>query len=247
MEKTILTVDDEKDIRDILKYNLEKDGYKVLSAKDGKEALELVLRLPDLILLDILMPVMDGLEVCRRLKGDRITSAIPVIFLTARGTEFDEVLGLELGADDYIIKPIAIRTLLSRIRSTLRRTQTRFGTSSLDIIQIDNLEINIPSYTVKIGNTEIRFTRKEFETLAHLARNKGRVIGRDSFLSVVWGEDVRVTNRTVDVHISKIRQKLGSLGGYIETVTGIGYRFKIPIVLISLLSSTFLHNFFTIS
>lgn len=228
MQKAVLVVDDERDIVDMLKYNLEKEGYKVLTARDGRKALEQAKQLPELILLDVMMPEMDGWEVCKQLKRDVKTAAIPVLFLTAKGTEFDEVLGLELGADDYIVKPVAVRTLLARVKTALRRKNNTLAgsTPATEILKIDKLEINVPNYTAAIGNKEVTLTRKEFETLVYLARNRGRVMTREVLLNVVWGEDVRVVDRTVDVHISKIREKLGAYGDYIETVKGVGYRIR---------------------
>lgn len=228
MQKAVLVVDDERDIVDMLKYNLEKEGYKVLTARDGRKALEQAKQLPELILLDVMMPEMDGWEVCKQLKRDVKTAAIPVLFLTAKGTEFDEVLGLELGADDYIVKPVAVRTLLARVKTALRRKNNTLAgsTPAAEILKIDKLEINVPNYTAAIGNKEVTLTRKEFETLVYLARNRGRVMTREVLLNVVWGEDVRVVDRTVDVHISKIREKLGPYGDYIETVKGVGYRIR---------------------
>lgn len=226
--KTILIVDDEKDIVDMLKYNLEKENYKVLTARDGKKALDQAKHAPDLILLDVMMPEMDGWEVCKHLKREPKFASIPIIFLTAKGTEFDEVLGLELGADDYIVKPIGVRSLLARVKTALRRRHQGMeaGVSASEILRIDKLEINVPNYTAKADTRELSLTRREFETLVYLARNRGRVITRETLLNVVWGEDVRVVDRTVDVHVSKIRDKLGALGEYIETVKGVGYRMK---------------------
>ena len=228
MQKTILVVDDEADIVDMLKYNLEKEGYKVLTARNGTAALEQAKQLPDLILLDVMLPEMDGWEVCKHLKRDTRTSSIPTLFLTAKGSEVDEVLGLELGADDYIVKPLSVRTLLARVKAVFRRKEGRVQDrpSLPDIIRVDRIEINVPNYSVKIDNREITLTRREFETLVYLATNRGRVISRENLLNVVWGEDVRVVDRTVDVHISKIREKLGRYGEYIETVKGVGYRVK---------------------
>lgn len=228
MSKTILIVDDEKDILEMLKYNLEKEGYKVLTARDGRKALEQTKGIPNLILLDVMMPEMDGWEVCKHLKRDPLTANIPVIFLTAKGTEFDEVLGLELGADDYIVKPVAVRALLARVKTALRRREANvdFVPQADEVLRVDKLEVNIPSYTVTIGNKALSLTRKEFETLVYLMRNRGRVITREAMLNTVWGEDVRVVDRTVDVHISKIREKLGAYGDYVETVKGVGYRMK---------------------
>ncbi len=214
----------------MLKYNLEKEGYTVVTALNGRRALEQAQEnKPDLILLDVMMPEMDGWEVCKQLMKDVKTSMIPVIFLTAKGSEVDEVVGLELGADDYIVKPISIRKLIARVKTVLRRkegTETPAETAS-DVIQIEGMEINVPNYTVKIGNEEIFLPKKEFETLVYLARHRGRVISRDALLNAVWGENVVVVDRTVDVHIRKIREKLGEYGDYIETVKGVGYRFKL--------------------
>ncbi len=228
MQKTILIVDDEKDIVEMLKYNLEKEGYKVLTARDGRKALEQASHLPDLVLLDVMMPEMDGWEVCKQLKRDPRTAEIRVLFLTAKGTEFDEVLGLELGADDYLVKPIPVRTLLARVKASLRRREVSArDVSAVDeIIRINELEINVPNYTARIGSKDISLTKREFETLVFLAQNRGRVIRRDRLLSVVWGENVQVIDRTIDVHISKIREKLGGYGEYIETVKGVGYRMR---------------------
>jgi two-component system alkaline phosphatase synthesis response regulator PhoP len=227
MQKTILVVDDEKDIIEMLKYNLEKEGYTVLTARNGTEALRQAQHRPHLILLDVMMPEMDGWEVCKQLKRDPNTEQIPVIFLTAKGAEFDEVLGLELGADDYIVKPIAVRSLLARVKAVLRRReQAAADTTKDEHIRIGKLDINVPNYTVAVNKKEVPMTRREFETLLYLARNRGRVITRETLLNVVWGENVHVVDRTVDVHISKIREKLGSCAEYIETVKGVGYRMR---------------------
>lgn len=228
MSKKILIVDDEADIIEMLKYNLEKEGYSVLTARNGKSALEEVRQHPDLVILDVMMPEMDGWEVCKRLKKDERTANIPVLFLTAKGSEVDEVVGLELGADDYIVKPISVRKLLARVKASLRRKDTLKSEAGErpSIIHIDKLEINVPNYTVSVGSKEIVLTRKEFETLVYLVTNRGRVISREVLLNVVWGENVHVVDRTVDVHISKIREKLGTHGEIIETVKGVGYRVR---------------------
>jgi two-component system, OmpR family, alkaline phosphatase synthesis response regulator PhoP len=203
MPKSILVVDDEKDIVEMLKYNLEREGFTVLTALNGKKALEQAKNNPDLILLDIMMPEMDGWEVCKQLMRDERTARIPVIFLTAKGSEVDEVVGLELGADDYIVKPISIRKLIARVKTALRRRELG-GTppqKTADIIKIEGMEINIPNYTVKIGKEEIFLPKKEFETLVFLANHRGRVITRETLLNSVWGENVVVVDRTVDVYI----------------------------------------------
>ncbi|MGB2868043.1 MAG: response regulator transcription factor [Bacteroidota bacterium] len=228
MPKTILVVDDEKDIVDMLKYNLAKEGFSVLTAHNGKHALELAQKKPDLILLDIMMPEMDGLEVVRQLKRAKTTESIPVLFLTAKGSETDEIVGLELGAEDYVVKPISVGKILARVRAVLRRHEQHPGkeTGDGEVIRIDDLEINVPNYSVKVATKELAFPRKEFETLVYLAKNRGRVISREALLNAVWGENVYVVDRTIDVHIRKIREKLGTHADWIETVKGVGYRFK---------------------
>ncbi|HTY10287.1 MAG TPA: response regulator transcription factor [Bacteroidota bacterium] len=227
MQKTILVVDDEKDIVEMLQYNLEKEGYKVLTARNGKQALEQVKKHVDLILLDIMMTEMNGLDVLRELKRVERTKSIPVVFLTAKGSEVDEVIGLELGAEDYIVKPISIKKLIARVRTAIRRdAKDDAASEASNLLRIDDLEINVPNYTVTLGAKGLVFPKKEFETLVYLVRHRGRVISRDVLLNAVWGEGVFVVDRTVDVHIRKIREKLGKYADMIETVKGVGYRFK---------------------
>ncbi len=223
--KTILVVDDEADIVEMLQYNLEKEGYKVVTARNGKQALEQVKRNVDLILLDIMMPEMNGLDVLRELKRSEKTRATPVLFLTAKSSEIDEVIGLELGAEDYIMKPISMKKLVARVRTALRREKSTEGAGeSAELLRIGELEINVPNYTVKLGSQKLVFPKKEFETLVYLVRHRGRVISREVLLNAVWGEGVFVVDRTVDVHIRKIREKLGKYADTIETVKGVGYR-----------------------
>lgn len=228
MKQKILIADDERDIIDLLKYNLEKEGFDVLTAKNGQEAVTLAKKHPHLILLDVMMPEMDGLEAVRTLKKNPSTAKIPVIFLTARSSEVDEVVGLELGADDYITKPISLPKLMARIKSTLRK---RFGSenddaASTDILRHGILEINRSHYKVYINKKEVFFPKKEFEVLSFLVKNAGKVVTRETLLSQIWGSDVYVIDRTVDVHIRKIREKLGSDIDYIDTIKGVGYRMK---------------------
>ncbi len=229
-KKRILVVDDEEDIVELIRYNLTKDGFEVLGARNGKEALAKISPAPDLIILDIMMPVMDGFETCRRLKAQPASARIPVVFLTASSNEVDEVVGLELGADDYIQKPISPRTLVARVKSVLRRTAqpVRDAAAQQEIIAVGNLEINRSTYKVKIGKKEVFFPKKEFEILTLLASHAGRVFTRESLLNTLWGTDVVVIDRTVDVHIRKIREKLGRDADVIETVKGVGYRFQKP-------------------
>ncbi len=226
MQTTILIVDDEKDIVDLLKYNLEKEGYSVLVAYNGKQALQLLVEEPDIVLLDIMMPVMDGWEVCRSIRQDPQKEHLPIIFLTARDSEVDEVVSLELGATDYIAKPVRMRTLLARIKKALRTADAKVQEGPEEVVRVGDLEIFTQNYLVKIGKREIMLPRKEFEVLLYLARHPERVITRETLLNQIWGRDVYVIDRTVDVHIRKIREKLGSQAFHIETVKGVGYRFK---------------------
>jgi two-component system, OmpR family, alkaline phosphatase synthesis response regulator PhoP len=227
MQERILVVDDERDILRLLKYNLEKEGYSVSMASDGAAALTLALDQPDLVILDIMMPIMDGWEVIRRLKRDPKTSNIPVLFLTARAAEFEEVVGLELGAEDYITKPISPRKLVARIKAVLRRRiATNVQQEPVETIRLPHVTINLASYSIHVDDTERFFPKKEFEILAHLARNRGRVVSRESILDAVWGRQMFVMDRTIDVHVRGIREKLGAFAHIIETVKGVGYRIK---------------------
>lgn len=230
MKHRILVVDDEKDIVDILKYNLEKENdLEVITAYDGKEALEkAAAQRPNLIILDIMMPELNGFDVCKKLKSDDITSKIPVIFLTAKENEIDEIIGLELGADDYIQKPISPRKVLARVKSVIRRTYSdpdkRIKTEGY--IKFKNLEVDTIAHCVKIDNEEIFFPRKEFQLLHFFLSNKGKVLSRDVLLNHIWGENIYVVDRTIDVHVAKVREKLGEYADYIETIKGLGYRFN---------------------
>lgn len=228
--KTILVVDDEEDIVELIGYNLKKEGFNVLTAADGVQGVAKTRQYrPDAIVLDIMMPEMDGFEACRALRADPDTATIPVIFLTAKSGEIDEILGLELGADDYIQKPISPRLLVARVKSQLRRAAQKIKTETIkapEILQVEALEINRQNYTVRIDNVETFFPKKEFELLAFLAANRGKVFDREVLLRRIWGESIHVIDRTVDVHISKIRDKLGKYGHYIDTVKGVGYRFN---------------------
>jgi len=229
MKKKILVVDDEKDIVDILKYNLERENeFEVLTASNGKEALAHAAMNPDVIILDIMMPEINGFEVCKQLKNNPATAGIPVIFLTAKENEIDEILGLEIGADDYISKPISPRKVLARIKSVIRRSQNekQVQTISDDNIKFKNLEIDTASHSVKIKEREIFFPKKEFQLLHFLLANRGKVYSREILLNRIWGENIYVVDRTVDVHVAKVREKLGEYAEYIETIKGLGYRFK---------------------
>lgn len=226
MSKRILLVDDEQDILDLLKYNLEAEGYETIMAVNGLQALELAQNSPDLIILDVMLPGKDGWEVIRQLRQAENTKSIPVIFLTAKGGEIDEVVGLELGADDYIIKPISIRKLLARVKNVLRKTSGSQPESEV-IWRFGEVEINSLNYSVKVAGKMVTFTKKEFEVLLYLAQRPGRVVTRETFLNEIWGDDVVVIDRTIDVHIRKIREKLGEKNMHlVETIKGVGYRLK---------------------
>lgn len=222
-KETILIVDDERDLLDLIEYNLEKEGYDVLKAENGQEGIRLAKKHhPDLIILDVMMPKMNGIEVIRELKYDRDLKFKPVIFLTARSDEKTELEGLELGADDYLAKPISTAKLLSRIKTVLRRVA---ATDEPDIVlNAADLVIDRSRYVVSRGSEEFQLPRKEFEVLSYLAARPGKVLDRQTLLNEVWGNNIYVIDRTVDVHIRKIREKLGD--HYIETIKGVGYRFK---------------------
>lgn len=223
-KETILVVDDEADLLDFIEYNLLKEGYAVLKAENGQEALKIARKTPpDLILLDVMMPKMNGIETIRELKTDKDLRYKPVVFLTARSDEKTELEGLELGADDFLSKPISTAKLLSRIKTVLRRAAAS-GDEPEIIIQAGDLKIDRGRYVVIRGSEEFQLPRKEFELLSFLASRPGKVLDRQTLLNEVWGSNIYVIDRTVDVHIRKIREKLGD--HYIETIKGVGYRFK---------------------
>ncbi len=218
----ILVVDDDPDIVELLKYNLSSEGYKVKSASNGIQAVSLAREfIPDLTILDIMMPNMDGVETCRQIRSIPELANKFIIFLTARSEEYSEIAAFEMGADDYITKPIKPRALISRINALFRREVKKDSGSSK--ISIGNLEIDRASYTVKLDNKKIILPKKEFELLFFLAQNPDQVFGRDNLLKNIWGSDVYVLARTVDVHIRKVREKIGD--GFIITIKGVGYKF----------------------
>jgi two-component system, OmpR family, alkaline phosphatase synthesis response regulator PhoP len=219
----ILLVDDEPDILEFMEYNLKKEGYNVLLAKNGAEAVEIAKKeIPQLIILDIMMPEMDGIEACRRIRDIKELEHIMIAFLTARNEEYSQLAGFDVGADDYISKPIKPRILISRIKALLRRTNLN---AEAPAVQIGNLRIDRESYLVYQGNDPISFPRKEFELLALLTSKPGKVFTREDILARVWGSEIVVGDRTIDVHIRKIREKLGD--DSIKTIKGIGYKFDI--------------------
>ena len=226
MRTKILLVDDEKDIVEFLQYNLEKEGFDVIVAYDGEEALKKVNEMPDLIVLDIMLPKINGFDVCKRIRSNERFEGIPIIILTAKNTEIDEILGLELGANDYIVKPISPQKLIVRIKANLKKIEKSNIQFKPNQIVIGPVVIDREKYSIFIDKEEISLTRKEFDLIYYLANQQGKVINREVLLKEVWGEDIYVVERTVDVHVRKIREKLGDYANIIETVKGVGYRFK---------------------
>lgn len=227
MTMTILIVDDEEPIQELLRFNLENEGYSVLTAFDGPSALKMIEeKRPDLVVLDVMLPGMDGLEVCNQLRQNSKFRDLPVIMLTAKGEEIDKVLGLELGADDYLTKPFSPRELLARIRARLRRVKPQ--TLENELIRGD-LRIDLNRFQVSVRGEEVELTPKEFELLRVLAAHPGKVYSRDELLERIWGYEYAGDTRTVDVHVRHLRQKVEkdpSNPEYIETLRGIGYRLK---------------------
>ena len=221
----ILVVDDEQDILELIRHTLNKEGYEVHVAANGQQAVEKAKKIkPSLILMDVMMPIMDGMEACRQLKEDPETATLPIIFLTARSEEFAELAGFEAVADDYISKPIRSRVLLSRIRAILRRNMGGSAEEEFVKLEFEDLVIDRERFVVDYQGKSLQFPRKEFELLSFLASKPGRVFSRDEILENVWGNEVLVVDRTIDVHVRKIREKLEDR--YIFTVKGVGYKFE---------------------
>lgn len=222
--QTILVVEDEADIRELLAFNLRREGYAVLEAGDGREGLELARdRQPDLVLLDVMMPVMDGFAVCRELERDTRTVRIPVIMLTARGEEVDRIVGLELGADDYVVKPFSVRELILRIRAILRRQEAVLSTT---LLTRNGVRLDPSGHRVTVEGEAVDLTATEFRLLEDLLRHAGTVRTREHLLNGVWGYQFEGYARTVDTHVRRLRAKLGSAAELVETVRGVGYRFR---------------------
>ncbi len=229
----ILVIEDETNIQELLKYNLEKSGYKVTVMENGADGLEEAMEnVPDLILLDLMLPGMDGLEVCKRLRMEKKTKKVPILMLTAKSEELDKILGLELGADDYITKPFSIKELTARIRATLRRigedkADAAAEMSAPALLKVKDIEIDCEKYEVRKSGEKLVLTLKEFELLKMLVENRGKVLTRDFLLDKIWGYDYVGETRTVDVHIRHLRQKISDeegSGQIIETIRGVGYR-----------------------
>jgi len=227
-EEKILIVDDEEHIQELIKFNLENNGYKVLCAGNGNEAVKIArTEIPNLILLDLMLPGMDGYDVCKEIRRDNEISNMPIIMITAKGEELDKILGLELGADDYITKPFSVRELLARVKAVLRRTAIQPLDKSF---RFGNIIVDFDKHEAIKENKKIDLTLKEFELLEILIKNRGRVMTRDHLLDKVWGYEYIGETRTVDVHIRHLRQKVEENDKnpqFIETVRGIGYRFNV--------------------
>jgi len=229
MAQSILIVDDEKDIVDLVAYNVGKEGYGILKAYDGEGALRLARsEKPDLIVLDLMLPGIQGLEVCRRIRRNPDTAGIPIIMLTARGDEFDKVVGLEAGADDYITKPFSVKELLARVKAVLRRADARQASEKAEVFEFKGLRIDLKSYEVTVDGKSVPLSRTEFNLLRFLSRNPGRVYSREQILDQVWGDESFVEPRTVDVHVRRLRaqiEKDENSPNFIVTVRGVGYKF----------------------
>jgi two-component system, OmpR family, alkaline phosphatase synthesis response regulator PhoP len=233
--KKVLVVDDEQSIVTLLKYNLQQAGYEVLTAMDGEEGKNLALsKTPDLIILDLMLPKMDGIEVCKQLRQQKLST--PILMLTAKDEEFDKVLGLELGADDYMTKPFSPREVIARVKAILRRTQYQPvmndpDTADTDYIQVSSLKVFPENYEAYFHDKLLELTPKEFELLLYLVKHKGRVLTRDQLLSAVWNYDFAGDTRIVDVHISHLREKIEEdtkKPTFIKTIRGLGYKMEEP-------------------
>ena len=225
--KRILAVDDEPDILDILRYNLKREGYDVVTVSSGEDCLKKAEQLqPDLILLDLMLPGIDGLSACKKLKADKKTSHIPVIMLTAKGDESDIVTGLELGADDYITKPFSSKVVSARVKAALRRTEDSKDNESSEVIIQGAVELNSITRSVRLSGTELKLTFSEFEVLRLLSSHPGWVYTRSQIVNKIKGDDYPVTERAIDVQIVGLRKKLGESSSLIETIRGVGYRFS---------------------
>ena len=227
MDANILIVEDERDIADLLRYNLQEAGFKTDYVRNGADALQqAVEKKPDLILLDLMLPEVDGMIVCRLLKNDPRTKNIPIVMVTAKTEEKDRVAGLELGADDYIVKPFSPREVVLRVSAVLRRIQVGKQAESTKRIETHGVTIDLDKHQVLTENGPIDLTATEFKLITLFARSPGRVFTRDILMDVIWGQDYYGIDRTVDTHVSRLRRKLGEFGKHIETVHGVGYRFK---------------------
>ncbi|MBM7614574.1 response regulator [Alkaliphilus hydrothermalis] len=228
-QKKILVVDDEEHILELIKFNLEKNGFEVTTKDNGEECIQFLREIPvDLVVLDLMLPGIDGLEVCKKIRTIDGLAKLPIIMLTARSEETDRILGLELGADDYMAKPFSVRELVARIKAVLRRTEDQQPTVKNTLLKVKDLVMDTEKHEVRIGSEKIELTLKEFELLKILIENRGKVLSRNLLLDEVWGYDYFGETRTVDVHIRHLRKKIGDdeTGEYIETIRGVGYKMK---------------------
>jgi two-component system phosphate regulon response regulator PhoB len=227
MGARILVVEDEADLAELVAFHLRQAGNSVITAPDGTTALaELRRQRPDLVVLDIMLPDLSGVEVCRRLRRESAISSVPVIMVTAKGEEVDRVVGFEVGADDYVVKPFSPRELVLRVDAVLRRANPHEEPSEREVLVFGNLSIDVPAHRVTVDGEEIPLTVLEFKLLLDLASRRGRVQSRDALLERVWGYAMGVETRTVDTHVKRLREKLGSASKHIETVRGVGYRLR---------------------
>ena len=227
-KRRVLVVDDEKDLVDLISYNLTRGGFEVLTAYDGKDALELAQReIPDLVVLDLMLPGLDGTEVARRLKADPRTASVPIVMLTAKGEETDVVVGLTIGADDYVTKPFSMKILLARVNTVLRRGEgPEAGAGEGGVLRAGPLLIDMSKHEVTVDGEPVRLTLTEFKLLTALVSARGRVLTRDQLMDKAMGTDVFVTDRAIDVHVTAIRKKLGAANWLVHTVRGVGYRLQ---------------------
>ena len=221
--KTVYIVEDEPDIRETLSYNLSQEGFKVSEFSDAETCLNKIHKnKPDLLILDLMLPGMSGLDLCKEIRADKTLKNLAIIMLTAKGEEVDRIIGFELGADDYVTKPFSVRELILRVKVILKK-QTE-SVESNELVEFGPIKLNLDAHEVLINNDEIVLTVLEFKLLKHLLQRRGRVQTRDQLLGDVWGYSSEVTTRTVDTHIKRLREKLGTVGDYIQTVRGVGYR-----------------------
>jgi len=221
----ILIIEDELDIARLVEFQLKQSGFPVVTASDGISGLEQAKKMhPTLIILDLMLPDIDGKDICRALKGNPTTQKIPILMLTAKGEELDRIVGFELGAEDYVIKPFSLRELVLRIKAILKGVE--LAEEAATFIQIENLFIDVEGHRVSVNNKSVHLTHTEFKILAALASRRGRVFTRENLLDQVWGSTYEVYARTIDTHIQRLREKLGPAGSWIETIRGVGYRFR---------------------
>jgi two-component system alkaline phosphatase synthesis response regulator PhoP len=223
----IVVIEDESDILEVIAYNLKREGYEVFTSQDGEDGLARIEQeAPDLVVLDLMLPTIDGIEICTKLKTDPVTRSIPIIIVTAKGEESEVVLGLSVGADDYVTKPFSPKELVARVKAVLRRGQLKDSPGKRERIETGGLVVDLKRFEVRVDNKPVNFTATELRLLHHLASFPGRVFTRDHLLSRVIGDDAFVIDRNIDVHVRAIRKKIGKYRDCVETVRGVGYRFR---------------------